>query len=160
MALVYIALGANLNDPIQQLNKAVVALKNIAIDNKVTVSSYYSSTPMGDIAQPDYVNAVAALDTQLPPIELLDALQKIEQDQGRVRKEHWGPRTLDLDILLYENQTINIPRLQVPHYGMKQRSFVIVPLAEIAADLVLPCQQSVKSLLTEDMQQSLHKITS
>ncbi|UJF21734.1 2-amino-4-hydroxy-6-hydroxymethyldihydropteridine diphosphokinase [Shewanella sp. OMA3-2] len=158
MTLVYVALGANLADPVQQLNQAVVALKKIAITGEITVSSYYSSTPMGDVVQPDYVNAVACFNTQLDPIELLNSLQEIEQRQGRVRNERWGPRTLDLDLLLYGLDTIDLPRLRVPHYGMKERSFVLIPLAEIAEDLILPCHQALKSLLTPEMRRSLHKI--
>ncbi|MDP5145642.1 2-amino-4-hydroxy-6-hydroxymethyldihydropteridine diphosphokinase [Shewanella sp. ULN5] len=160
MTLVYVALGANLEQPVQQLNQAVAALTKIADLGELTVSSFYSSTPMGDISQPDYINAVARFQTQLAPIALLDALQNIEQQQGRVRKAHWGPRTLDLDLLLYGQQMIDQPRLQVPHYGMKQRSFVLVPLAEIAEDLILPCGQALTSLLTTEMHQSLHKLSS
>ncbi|WP_434930503.1 2-amino-4-hydroxy-6-hydroxymethyldihydropteridine diphosphokinase [Shewanella sp. HL-SH5] len=158
MTLVYVALGANLAEPEQQLNQAVAALKKIAVNGDVTVSCYYRSTPMGDVVQPDYVNAVACFNTHLEPIELLNSLQDIEQQQGRVRNERWGPRTLDLDLLLYGLHIIDIPRLQVPHYGMKERSFVLIPLAEIAEDLILPCHQALKSLLTPEMQQSLHKI--
>ncbi|MCW3172491.1 2-amino-4-hydroxy-6-hydroxymethyldihydropteridine diphosphokinase [Shewanella subflava] len=160
MTLVYVALGANLEQPEQQLNQAVAALKKIADFGELTVSSFYRSTPMGDISQPDYINAVACFQTQLAPIALLDALQNIEQQQGRIRKAHWGPRTLDLDLLLYGQQVIDLPRLQVPHYGMKQRSFVLVPLAEISEGLILPCGQTLTSLLTTEMYQSLHKLPS
>ncbi|QIR13645.1 2-amino-4-hydroxy-6-hydroxymethyldihydropteridine diphosphokinase [Shewanella aestuarii] len=159
MAQVYVALGANLADPIKQLNQAVVELGHLAGKDQVIVSSYYSSTPMGDIIQPDYVNAVAGFQTELTPLDLLDALQAIENRQGRVREQRWGPRTLDLDLLLYGNQMINTPRLTVPHYGMKQRDFVLVPLAEIATNLVLPTGEPLNDLVTEDMSLSLHKIS-
>ncbi len=150
MALVYIALGANLSSPIAQLDQAVNTLKSLASDNQITVSPYYRSAPMGEVEQPDYVNAVASFETQLTPIALLDALQQIEQQQGRVREVRWGARTLDLDILLYDRQQIDEPRLVVPHYGMKLRSFVLVPLHDIAPNLVLPCGTSLTSLIDEN----------
>ncbi|WP_333796175.1 2-amino-4-hydroxy-6-hydroxymethyldihydropteridine diphosphokinase [Rheinheimera sp.] len=148
--LCYIGLGANLAEPLQQLQQAVAALKNIPATELVAVSSLYGSKPMGPQDQPDYVNAVAALSTSLNPLQLLDALQKIELEQGRQRKdERWGPRTLDLDMLLFGAQTINSERLTVPHYGMKNREFVLYPLAEIAADLVLPDGDRLQALLAK-----------
>jgi 2-amino-4-hydroxy-6-hydroxymethyldihydropteridine diphosphokinase len=155
---VYVALGANLAEPVQQLNVAVTALKTLALNNTLSVSAYYRSKPMGDVIQPDYVNAVAGFQTELLPIELLDALQDIEQQQGRLRLERWGPRTLDLDLLLYGTQHINQPRLCVPHYGMKQRSFVLVPLADIAPTLTLPCNTSLESLISVTMRDELQKL--
>ncbi|WP_354624669.1 2-amino-4-hydroxy-6-hydroxymethyldihydropteridine diphosphokinase [Psychromonas sp. MME2] len=135
----YIGIGSNQATPILQIKQAIEALKALPNTELVTVSSLYSSTPMGPQDQPDYVNAVAHLNTQLSALELLDNLQAIEQTQGRVRKENrWGPRTLDLDILLYGDEQINNARLTVPHYGMKVREFVLYPLLEIAADLQLP----------------------
>tara|TARA_R110002126_G_scaffold105860_3_gene240350 strand:+ start:2093 stop:2578 length:486 start_codon:yes stop_codon:yes gene_type:complete len=155
---VYVALGANLAEPVQQLDVAVTALNTLALNNTLTVSAYYRSKPMGDVIQPDYVNAVAGFQTELLPIELLDALQDIEQQQGRLRLERWGPRTLDLDLLLYGTQHINQPRLCVPHYGMKQRSFVLVPLADIAPTLTLPCNTSLESLISVTMRDELQKL--
>tara|TARA_R110002050_G_scaffold185750_2_gene319875 strand:- start:3139 stop:3624 length:486 start_codon:yes stop_codon:yes gene_type:complete len=155
---VYVALGANLAEPLQQLDVAVTALKTLALNNTLSVSAYYRSKPMGDVIQPDYVNAVAGFQTELLPIELLDALQDIEQQQGRLRLERWGPRTLDLDLLLYGTQHINQPRLCVPHYGMKQRSFVLVPLADIAPTLTLPCNTSLESLISVTMRDELQKL--
>lgn len=155
---VYVALGANLAEPEQQLDVAVTALKTLALNNTLSVSAYYRSKPMGDVIQPDYVNAVAGFQTELLPIELLDALQDIEQQQGRLRLERWGPRTLDLDLLLYGTQHINQPRLCVPHYGMKQRSFVLVPLADIAPTLTLPCNTSLESLISVTMRDELQKL--
>ncbi|WP_144211162.1 2-amino-4-hydroxy-6-hydroxymethyldihydropteridine diphosphokinase [Shewanella donghaensis] len=152
---VYVALGANLENPKQQLDDAVAAISQIALKNTVNTSPYYRSVPMGDVEQPDYVNGVVSFKTSLSPIALLDALQAIENDQGRVRELRWGPRTLDLDILLYGNQKIALPRLTVPHYGMKQRSFVLVPLADIATDLVLPCTNKLQHLVTEEMRAEL-----
>lgn len=149
-ALCYIGLGANLAEPLQQLHQAVKALQNIAASELVAVSSLYGSKPMGPQDQPDYVNAVAALRTELSPQQLLDALQKIELEQGRQRKDQrWGPRTLDLDILLFGGLTLNTERLTVPHYGMKNREFVLYPLAEIAAELTFPDGTTLQNLLTQ-----------
>ena len=149
MIQVYVALGANLSEPIEQLNNACQALLSIAAENSLTVSPYYCSVPMGDVEQPDYVNAVAGFKTELTPIALLDALQKIENEQGRLRTVRWGPRTLDLDLLLYGNEQIKLPRLIVPHYGMKQRSFVLVPLFDLTPTLVLPDEVPLSSLITD-----------
>ncbi|WP_028864865.1 2-amino-4-hydroxy-6-hydroxymethyldihydropteridine diphosphokinase [Psychromonas aquimarina] len=135
----YIGIGSNQADPLSQARLAVKTLQQLPRTTVLKCSSLYSSTPMGPQDQPDYVNAVAELDTQLSALELLDELQKIELAQGRVRKENrWGPRTLDLDIILYDNQNIANERLTIPHYGMRQREFVLYPLQEIAPDLVLP----------------------
>ncbi|MGB0835197.1 MAG: 2-amino-4-hydroxy-6-hydroxymethyldihydropteridine diphosphokinase [Psychrobium sp.] len=143
----YIGIGSNLGDPIAQAKQAIVALKDISDSRLVSVSSLYGSKPMGPSDQPDYVNAVAMLETNLEPLALLDALQHIEQTQGRVRKaERWGPRTLDLDILLINNSTIDIPRLTVPHYGMREREFVLYPLLEIAPQLILPDGTALEQL--------------
>ncbi|QQX80960.1 2-amino-4-hydroxy-6-hydroxymethyldihydropteridine diphosphokinase [Shewanella sp. KX20019] len=151
MIQVYVALGANLSQPIEQLNNACQALLSIAEDASFCISPYYRSVPMGDVEQPDYVNAVAGFKTDLSPIALLDALQKIENEQGRLRTLRWGPRTLDLDLLLYGNEQINLPRLTVPHYGMKQRSFVLVPLFDLTPALILPDKTPLGSLITEPL---------
>lgn len=144
----YLGLGANLHQPLQQLQQAVVALAALEHCQLLKVSSLYGSKPMGPQDQPDYVNAVAALTTTLSTEQLLDQLQKIELEQGRQRKdERWGPRTLDLDILLFGNQTINTERLTVPHYGMKVREFVLYPLAELAPELHLPDGSALSQLL-------------
>ncbi|PKG38081.1 2-amino-4-hydroxy-6-hydroxymethyldihydropteridine diphosphokinase [Psychromonas sp. Urea-02u-13] len=135
----YIGIGSNQQDPIKQAQQAIDALKLLPNSELVKCSSLYCSAPMGPQDQPDYINAVAAIETQLTPIELLDALQAIEQTQGRMRKDNrWGPRTLDLDIILFDNQNINSERLVVPHYGMHEREFVLYPLLEIAPKLTLP----------------------
>ncbi|MCF4008273.1 2-amino-4-hydroxy-6-hydroxymethyldihydropteridine diphosphokinase [Rheinheimera sp. UJ63] len=137
--LCYIGLGANLTEPVAQLQRAVAALAQLPACQLLHVSRFYSSKPMGPQDQPDYVNAVAALNTELSAQQLLQALQQIEREQGRQRKaERWGPRTLDLDILLFGQQQIATPSLTVPHYGMTKREFVLYPLAEIAPNLVLP----------------------
>ena len=158
MTRVFIALGANLDSPEQQLNSACRALFALAKPNTFEVSSYYRSAPMGEVEQPDYVNAVATLETDLEPLALLDELQRIELEQGRQRLVRWGPRTLDLDLLLYGNDTIEIPRLTVPHYGMKERSFVLIPLAELAPELILPCGTPLQQLLTPALQSELVRL--
>ncbi|TMP43562.1 2-amino-4-hydroxy-6-hydroxymethyldihydropteridine diphosphokinase [Pseudoalteromonas citrea] len=147
MNTVYIGLGANLDDPIAQLHNAVDALRSLAQCQLITVSKFYASKPMGPQDQPDYVNAVAKLSTSLAPEALLDSLQKIELEQGRQRKsERWGPRTLDLDILLFANDIINTPRLVVPHYGLCQREFVVYPLLELEPELILPDGRTLQSI--------------
>lgn len=161
MALVYIGLGANLAQPVAQLQQAIVALQQIADTRLVQVSSLYGSKPMGPQDQPDYVNAVAAVETELSAEQLLDALQHIEQQHGRQRKaERWGPRTLDLDILLYGNDSINTARLTVPHYGLRQREFVLYPLYEIAPQLQLPDGTVLSSLLEQVPLNGLQKLNS
>jgi len=145
----YIAIGSNLADPVAQAQSAITALHSLAASTWVCTSSLYTSKPMGPQHQPDYINAVACIDTTLAPLALLDALQHIENEQGRIRKEHWGARTLDLDILLYGDEVITTPRLTVPHYGMKTREFVLYPLAEIAPQLRLPCGTTLQELLLQ-----------
>lgn len=135
----YIGLGSNLDDPSRQLHQAIAALQQIPESRLTARSRFYRSKPMGPADQPDYVNAVAMFDTCLEPLALLDALQAIEQQQGRVRDgERWGPRTLDLDLLLYGPEVIDLPRLQVPHPGLTRRSFVLQPLFDLAPELTFP----------------------
>ena len=148
MERVYIGLGSNLATPIEQLRSALAALAALPQTDLIAQSSFYSSDPLGPADQPRYVNAVAELDTELSPLALLDALQTIELEQGRTRKaERWGPRTLDLDILLFGERLLDEPRLTVPHYHMHARAFVLYPLAEIAPDLKLPDGRALIELL-------------
>lgn len=145
---VYLGLGSNLAEPRQQLEAALKALEQLPATRLAGVSPLYASDPLGPPDQPRYVNAVAALDTELEPLALLDALQAIELEQGRVRKdERWGPRTLDLDILLFGDRLIDEPRLCVPHYHMHARAFVLYPLADLAPQLRLPNGQTLSELL-------------
>ena len=147
MQTAYIGLGSNLDDPEAQIRQALTAIASITDTSISLISSLYFSKPMGPQDQPDYMNAVLALNTSLRPIALLDQLQNIENNAGRVRKENrWGARVLDLDILLFGNEIINSNRLIVPHYGMKEREFVLLPLAEIAPQLILPDGGSVLTL--------------
>lgn len=150
MITAYIAVGSNLDDPINQAKLAIEALKTLPQSQFITASSLYSSTPMGPQDQPDYINAVVAIKTQLSPLALLDCTQAIEQQQGRKRKaERWGPRTLDLDIVLYGNEVMDSERLTLPHYGMKAREFVLYPLYEIAPSLQLPDGTKLSELLNQ-----------
>lgn len=148
MTLAYIALGSNLASPLDQVNAAITALGEIPQSRIVAVSSLYRTPPLGPPDQPDYLNAAVALETALEPETLLDHTQRIELQQGRVRKaERWGPRTLDLDIMLFGNLTLNSERLTVPHYDMKNRGFMLWPLFEIAPDLHFPDGTSLQEIL-------------
>ena len=150
MTRCYIALGSNLDDPLSQVRQAMTELQELAESRLISVSSLYRSKPMGPAEQPDYINAVAAIDTGLSPHALLDALQAIEQAHGRVRKgERWGPRTLDLDVLLYGEQVIDDQRLIIPHPGIAERAFVLYPLSEITSeDFNIPGHGPLQALLT------------
>lgn len=144
----YIGLGSNLDDPAKQLQHAIEALRCIPESRLTAVSRFYRSKPMGPADQPDYLNAVAMFDTCLEPLTLLEALQAIEQQQGRVRSgERWGPRTLDLDLLLYGAEVINQPRLQVPHPGLTLRNFVLQPLFDLAPELTFPDGTTLRKAL-------------
>ena len=148
MERIYIGMGSNLAAPQQQLRSAIEALAQLPDTSLVGVSAFYQSDSLLP-GQPRYTNAVAALDSNLAPLALLDALQAIENDQGRERLERWGPRTLDLDILLFGDRLIDEPRLTVPHYQMHLRAFVLYPLAELApATLRLPDKQTLSDLLS------------
>lgn len=138
MTLAYIALGANLGDPASTVRAAMGALANLPESGVRRCSSLYRTAPVGIVDQPSFINAVALLETKLPPETLLDALLDIEARFGRVRAEKDGPRTLDLDLLLYDDQFIDLPRLTLPHPRLHLRAFVLQPLAEITPDLVIP----------------------
>ncbi|AFJ03573.1 2-amino-4-hydroxy-6- hydroxymethyldihydropteridine pyrophosphokinase [Methylophaga frappieri] len=135
---VYIGLGSNLADPEQQIRQALRNLKALPKTQYIAASSLYRSPPMGPADQPDYLNAVAAVETDLSPLDLLQALQQIEKQHGRERLRHWGERTLDLDILLYDQRQIQEPLLTIPHPGLTTRAFVVRPLHEIAGDVLIP----------------------
>ena len=146
--IAYIGLGSNLTAPKAQIKAARQAINALENMQEYAFSSLYQSPPMGPQDQPDYVNAVMAVKTGLSAMALLRSLQKIELDQGRVRKdERWGARTLDLDILLYGEQIIDLPELCVPHYGLADRAFVIYPLQEIAPTIQIPGKGSIVDLV-------------
>ena len=132
-----IALGSNLGDSKQILNQALDLLSQISGIELISHSSWYETVPVGP-PQPNYVNGCAILETKLLPEDLLQILLKIEQQFGRIRQERWGPRILDLDILLYGDLILEMPNLTIPHPRMNERAFVLVPLAEIAAHWIEP----------------------
>ncbi|NVK39606.1 MAG: 2-amino-4-hydroxy-6-hydroxymethyldihydropteridine diphosphokinase [Oceanospirillaceae bacterium] len=145
----YIGLGSNLDDPRAQVERALRELAHLPETEQVAHSSLYRSDPVGPPGQPDYINAVVCLDTYLEAHALLDELQALERLHQRVRLERWGPRTLDLDLLLYGTQTIDSERLQVPHPYLGEREFVLWPLAEIAPGLKLPDGRLLDNMLEQ-----------
>jgi 2-amino-4-hydroxy-6-hydroxymethyldihydropteridine diphosphokinase len=157
MTIVYIGLGSNLESsaqsPLQHITTAIQSLGEIQSTRMIRSSSLYKSKPVGPQDQDDYINAVVQIETELEALELLNNLQAIENEHGRVRNERWGPRTLDLDILMFGDEIINNDRLTVPHVEMTNRSFVLVPLAEIDSNGVIPGKGSVRDLLS-DLDQS------
>lgn len=155
---VFIGLGSNLEQPKQQVASAVDDLAALPQTRVVAASSFYLSPPMGPQDQPDYINAVVELDTTLSAHDLLDGLQKIEQNHGRIRKRHWGERTLDLDLLIYGEQIWDDERLNVPHPGLSERAFVVYPLAEIAPDLMVPNMGHIKQIKSRCPQDGLQKL--
>ena len=155
MVTAYIGLGSNLADPRTQLLRAFDELARLSRARLLARSSLYRSAPMGPPDQPDYLNAVAALETDLDPLALLAELQAIEAVHRRVRGERWGPRTLDLDLLLYGEQRIDLPTLTVPHPGLYERNFVLYPLAEIAPGLEIPGHGPLGELLARCARGSL-----
>lgn len=144
----YLGVGSNLNDPAAQVRQAFRALAELSACRLIACSPLYRSAPLGGPPdQPDYVNAVVALDTALSAEALLDALQAIENQQGRVRTLRWGPRTLDLDILLYGSRQCADPQLTLPHPRLQERDFVLYPLCDVAPDLILPGRGALRTWL-------------
>ena len=144
----FIGIGSNLDDPIAQVKNAIDALGQINDARLSDASRLYRNPPMGPVEQPDYVNAVAALETGLSAEALLAELQRLEAEAGRKRNGvRWGPRPLDLDLLLYGEVVIDTPLLQVPHAGIPERAFVLYPLAEIAPDVSVPGMGPIGELL-------------
>lgn len=143
----YVALGANLGDPVAQVMAGLAALAALPQTRLLAQSSLYRTAPVGYAGQPDFINAVAAVETKLSPRELLAALLATEQRHGRVRDFINAPRTLDLDVLLYGNLQLHEDGLTIPHPRMHERAFVLVPLAQIAPDCMLPARGTVSGLL-------------
>lgn len=152
----YIGLGANLGAPVASLVSALQALRALPQSRLLAYSPLYGSAPVGPAGQPDYVNAAAALQTTLPPHALLEQLQAIENTHGRVRAERWGPRTLDLDLLLYGRDEITTSSLIVPHPELKNRNFVVIPLLALDAGLQAPGLGRLTTLPAAHDQQGLH----
>jgi len=162
MQPVYIGLGSNLSgrmgEPKKQLEQALEALSSHSQITLADLSSNYKTKAIGPGSQPDYINAVALIKTQLEPLTLLDYLQLIEQQHERERDIHWGARTLDLDILMYGNLTIDTPRLTIPHPRITERAFVLAPLLELNSDLSLPDGQSIAKALANCSEQGIFRL--
>lgn len=141
MAIVYVGLGSNLNQPAQQVRSAITALQSKQ-QKLLALSSFYVTTSLIS-QQPDYINAVVAVETALSPEKFLFLLQQIEKDAGRIREAKWAPRVIDLDLILYDKQIITRPHLVVPHPEMYHRDFVLEPLKEIAPEICLPCGRTI-----------------
>lgn len=158
MVRCFIGLGSNLGDPMDQLQRALAALAQIEHCRLGRISRFYRNPAIGPGPQPDFINAVAELFTDLPAPDLLAALHRIEDAQGRERGIRWGARTLDLDLLLYGDSAIETPALQVPHPRLHERNFVLYPLSDIAPELVLPNGHSLQALLDGCSRQGLEPL--
>lgn len=150
MSIAYIALGSNLGDKEKNLRRALLLLTQQGVE-VVRVSSFLSTEPYGVTDQPQFLNAVACVRTSLAPLALLDVLLATELAMGRVRLRHWGERNIDLDLLLYEDVVLDLPRLHLPHSDMQNRDFVLLPLAEIAPELKHPTLQKTIWELKKDL---------
>jgi 2-amino-4-hydroxy-6-hydroxymethyldihydropteridine diphosphokinase len=159
MTIVYIGLGSNLGgdfaSPKQNITSAINSLAKIKSIQIIRISSFYESKPIGPQDQSDYINAVIKLKTNLDSTKLLNSLQTIENHHGRIRSQYWGPRTLDLDILLFGDQIIHNDRLTIPHTEICNRAFVLVPLSEIEPDCVIPEKGIVSDLVSNVSQAEL-----
>jgi 2-amino-4-hydroxy-6-hydroxymethyldihydropteridine diphosphokinase len=154
----HIGLGSNLDDPVRQVRQALQELGGLARTQLLASSSLYRTAPVGKLDQPDFVNAVAMLDTALSPRELLQELLALEARHGRVRSERNGPRTLDLDLLLVGELVLHEPELEVPHPRMHERAFVLLPLEQVSPDAVIPGRGSVKDLAARLSDQGVTRI--
>ena len=148
---VYISFGSNIGDREYQINEALRKLEQIQDTKLLAVSSLYETVPVVGVEQDDFLNGAAVVETSLTPISFLNEIQRIELELGRERKIHWGPRTIDLDVLLIDEIVIEHDRLKVPHPFMHERSFVLIPLAEIASEAVHPVlNKKIRELVTMD----------
>lgn len=158
MTTAFIALGANLGDPSAALREALRLIAALPDTQLLAHSSLYASAPVGYTDQPDFVNAVCAVQTNLPADQLLAALLAIELQQGRERQFKNAPRTLDLDVILYGDQIIDLPQLQVPHPRMHERAFVLLPLLEIAPDAYIPGRGDAAQFIVDVIDQELFRL--
>jgi len=138
LAVVFLGLGSNLGDPKANVCEAVERLSAHPDLRFVRMSSLYLTAPVGYTDQPDFINAVAVVETDLSPAEVRELTHEIENDMGRTRNFRWGPRVIDIDVLLYDSDVVSTPDLTIPHASMMERAFVMIPLAEVAPYLVLP----------------------
>jgi 2-amino-4-hydroxy-6-hydroxymethyldihydropteridine diphosphokinase len=159
MTRVYLGLGSNLGSSVENLRSARTAIANELRICEIAFSSFYQSPPMAGMNQPDYINAVMAIETDLPATELLATMQKIENQHGRIRSQHWGARTLDIDILLFGDEILDLPDLKIPHYGMAERAFVLQPLFEIAPNLEIPTLGNITKLVARCPLNGLERLT-
>jgi 2-amino-4-hydroxy-6-hydroxymethyldihydropteridine diphosphokinase len=158
VTLAYVALGANLGNPILTVKSAIGNLDAIAATTRVATSSLYRTAPVGLRNQPDFINAAVALETGLSPQALLEQLFVIELQFGRQRSVKNAPRTLDLDLLLYGDRVLDTPQLTLPHPRMHERAFVLAPLAEIAPQGTVPGRGSIDALLAAVAGQTIERI--
>jgi len=158
MHLAYVALGANLADPAAQIRAALEALTHLPQSRLLQSSSLYRTAPVGIHDQPDFINAVATFETTLAPEAFLAALFVIEEQFGRRRDFHHAPRTLDLDLLLYDDRTINTPQLTLPHPRMHLRAFVLAPLVEISSECLIPGRGNATAWLAAVSLQHIEKL--
>lgn len=147
MVEAYVALGSNLADPIFQIEQAILKIDALEKTKVKVRSSLYQTPPWGNVSQPDFINAVLKIETEFSAHELLNHLHKIEDQQGRQRTVHWGPRTIDCDLILYDQKIIEDETLILPHPRMNSRGFVLLPLVEIAPNLALPTGEKIVDLL-------------
>lgn len=154
----FIGLGSNQQDPAEQLARAVAELAALPDTTFVAQSPFYASNPVGPQDQPDFVNGAVWLSTGLDPHTLLDQLQSIEQAHGRQRLRHWGPRTLDLDLLIFGIRVLNDARLTVPHRELANRDFVLQPLLDLEPDLTLPDGREIAALRVQCPSNQLRKL--
>ncbi len=155
----YVGIGSNLHGPARQVELAIAVLDEIR-DTHVTARSHlYRSSPLGGIEQPDFVNAVVSLLTLLEPMDLLEEMQTIESARGRERTDQrWGPRVIDLDLLVFADLVIEEPNLQLPHPGIGERNFVLLPLRELAPDLVIPGLGCVSAIPVNEQEPRITRI--
>jgi 2-amino-4-hydroxy-6-hydroxymethyldihydropteridine diphosphokinase len=158
VTVAYVGLGANLGEPRQQLRRALLELDAVPRTRVVKASSLYRSEPMGYANQPEFVNAVAQLETSLRAARLLAELQAIEARHGRSRSFANAPRTLDLDLLLFGESTVETAKLAIPHPRMHERAFVLQPLLEIAPEIIVPGRGPARELLKGCADQDVERI--
>ena len=156
--VVYVGLGSNLKDPTAQLARAVMELSRLPQTSLQAQSPFYASRPVGPQDQPDFVNGAVKLSTSLSPHQLLDHLQAIELAHGRERLRHWGPRTLDLDVLLFGTEVISDERLTVPHAELENRDFALQPLLDLTPELQLPDGRRIVELRAQCPDNQLRKL--
>ncbi len=155
----FIGVGSNLHHPARQVEAAFDRIGDLPSSTIASTSALYRSSPLGGIEQPDYINAVAHIVTALPARDLLSGLLELEKSQGRERDgSRWGPRVIDLDLLVFGNETISEPGLQVPHPGIAERNFVLLPLREIAPDLVIPGLGALSAITVNSEEPRIERI--